>query len=139
MTGPPPADAGGTGRPDGPASPEPWRRWGRDIGTGIAVAGGALYLTFFGTRGATEVATLAVGVATLIWFSTVDPRRLADERGRPHLLLFGLAAIGVALTTVAAVVLQTGTLFLLGTVVAAATLIGIVRAIRFGFLAGGDA
>ena len=77
-----------------------------------------------------QAATLAVAVVALIWFSTVGTDRLRDERGRPHPMVFGLGVVAGALALTAAVFLATPTAFLIGAVVLAAAVVGIVRAIR---------
>ena len=97
----------------------------------VAVAA-ALWLTFFSTPGTVEVATLVTAVVALVWFATVDARRLVDERRRPHLLLFGLAALGTALLVTASAVISSGTIFLTLAVGTVAMAVGLVRAIRHG-------
>lgn len=106
-------------------------RAGRDLAFGILVAGLALGLTFFGTAGAVELTTLAVAIAGVIWFATVDPRRLVDESDTPNLMLFGLTTLGVGVVGTAAVIIQTTTLFLVAAVVLVGGITGLVRAIRF--------
>lgn len=118
------------------SEPGPARRFLRDAGWPVAIAAGAIWLTFFGSAGAVQVATLVAAVVSLIWFASVDPARLVGPSGRPHGMVFGLAAVGVALVVTAAVLLQTATLFLVGLVVAVAGTVGAVRAIRFGYLGG---
>lgn len=102
----------------------------RELGAGIAACAGILWLTFFATPGAVQVATLAVAVAALIWFSTVETDRLRDAQGRPHPMVFGLGLVAGALATTAAVFISTPTAFLIGAVILAATVVGIVRAVR---------
>lgn len=114
-----------------PPDRAPLRHLVRDVGWGLLVAGGALYLTFFGTAGTVEVATLAVAAAALIWFASVDPIRLVDERLRPRFAIFALAAMAGAIVLTAAVVLRTGTMFLVAIVTGTAWIVGLVRAIRF--------
>jgi hypothetical protein len=97
---------------------------------GAGVCGATIWLTFFASAGAMQMATLVVAVVVLIWFSTVDPRHLGDASGRPHLMLFGLTTIGGALALTAAVLISTPTIFLVGVVVLAATVVGIVRVLR---------
>ncbi len=116
--------------------PSPARRFLSDAGWPLVIAGAAIWLTFFGSAGAVQVATLAAAVVAFIWFASVDPARLVGPSGRPHGMVFGLAAVGVALVVTAAVLLQTATLFLVGLVVAAAGAVGAVRAIRHGYLEG---
>ena len=89
-----------------------------------------VWLMFFASAGSVIVATLAAAVATLIWFSTVDADRLRDAAGRPHPLLFGLTALAGGLVVTAAVFIPTPTVFLIGCVVIAAAVVGVVRAVR---------
>lgn len=102
----------------------------RDLVLGIAMAAGILWLTFFGTAGTVIAATLVAGVAVLIWFSTVDPGRLLGADGRPQLLLFGLTGVLGGLVVTAAVVISTPTVFVVGAVVVAAAIVGLVRSLR---------
>lgn len=97
---------------------------------GVAAAAGILWLTFFATPGAVVAATLVAAVAVLIWFSTVDPRRLQGDDGRPQTMLFGLTAVLGALVVTAAVFISTPTVFLVGAVVIAAAVVGLVRTVR---------
>ena len=71
-----------------------------------------------------------MAVVALIWVATVEPARLRDDGDRPHLILLGLAAISGALAVTAAVFIGTPTVFLTGSVILAATVVGLVRAIR---------
>jgi hypothetical protein len=103
-----------------------------EVGLGVAVAAAALYLTFFGTAGTVEVATLLVAVAAFIWVAAVEPARLVDAAGRPRTLLFGLGGLALALVLTSVAVLGTGTALLLLLVTVAAVGVGLVRAIRFG-------
>lgn len=105
---------------------------GRELALGITAAVGALWLTFFAGPGSVEVATLITATVALIWFATVDPHRLVDERRRPHLLLFGLAALGGALLVMGAAVLSSGITFLTLAVGVAAVVVGMTRALRHG-------
>ena len=104
----------------------------RDLAIGIGVAAFAIWATFFASVGALDVATLVMAVIVLIWFATVDPRRITDPQGRPHLMLFGLAAVGTAVVLTAALVIGTGTMFLVAGVAGAAIVVGVVRAVGFG-------
>ena len=108
----------------------PLARMVREVGWGALVAGGAIYLTFFGTAGSVEVATLIVAVGALIWFASVDPRRLVDDALRPRFGLFALSALGVAIVLTAALVLGTGTMLAVTAITAAAWVVGVVRAVR---------
>ena len=101
----------------------------RSITFGVTAAFVLLWLLFFAGPGTVEVATLAVTVVTLIWFATVDSKRLVDERGRPHFMLFGLALLGVALLVTAASLISSGTNFLTLIAGTAAVLTGAIRAI----------
>ncbi|MFP5333235.1 MAG: hypothetical protein ACLGHX_12865 [Acidimicrobiia bacterium] len=102
----------------------------RELTFGIVTAAAVLWLTFFATPGTVVVATLAVAVAALIWFSTVETARLRDDTGRPHLMLFGLTLVAGALVITAAVFISTPTVFLVGLVVICAAVVGLVRAVR---------
>ena len=105
----------------------------RDMAFGLGSVVVVLWLTFFAGPGSVEVATLTAAVVALIWFATVDPARLVDERRRPHVMLFGLAMLGGALLLTAASILASGTTFLTLGVGAAALVTGLVRAVRYGF------
>jgi hypothetical protein len=107
----------------------------RDLAVGIGASAVALYLTFVGTAGAVEVATLAATVAAFIWFATVDAARLIDGRGRPHPTLFLLAATAVALVLATTLMLRTATLFLSLALSAAAVVAGLWRAVAAGYRA----
>lgn len=87
---------------------------------------------FFAGPGTVEVATLATTAVTLVWFATVDPRRLVDDGHRPHIMLFTLAFVGGALLVTGAAVLSSGTTFLTLALGTAAIVTGLVRSIRFG-------
>lgn len=91
-----------------------------------------LWLTFFAGPGMVEVATLAAAGVALWWFATVDPLRLVDESHRPQLLLFGLAALGLALLVTGAALISSATTFLILAVGIAAIVTGLVRSVRFG-------
>ena len=102
----------------------------RDLALGIGTAVAVVWLTFSATAGAVIVATLIVAIVVLIWFSTVDAERLRDRAGRPHLMLFSLMGLAGALVVTAAVFIATPTVFLVGCVVVAASIVGLVRALR---------
>ncbi|HVR32865.1 MAG TPA: hypothetical protein VMS74_09170 [Acidimicrobiia bacterium] len=102
----------------------------RDLALGIGTAVAVVWLTFYATAGAVMVATLIAAIVVLIWFSTVDTERLRDRAGRPHLMLFSLTALAGALVVTAAVFIATPTVFLVGCVVFAASVVGLVRALR---------
>lgn len=104
----------------------------RSLAFGVGSAAILIWLTFFAAAGAVEIATLAAVVVALLWFVTVDPARLTDEGGRPHLMLFGLATLGCALLVTAAALISSATTFLMLAVGAAAIVIGLVRAVRYG-------
>lgn len=110
------------------------RRFARELASGIAMVAFILWLTFFGTEGLVELATLAVAVSVLIWFATVDPSRLMTHTHRPSSMLFFLAAIGCALVATGALIIRTATLFFVSLLTIAATLIGFARALshRYG-------
>lgn len=91
-----------------------------------------LWLMFFAGPGTVEVATLVAAVVSLIWFATVDARRLVDDRGRPNPMLFGLAFLGGALLVTAAALISTGISFLTLAAGAAALVTGLARALRWG-------
>ncbi len=104
----------------------------RDLAIGVGAAAFAIWITFFGSLGAVDVATLVIAVIALIWSATVDPRRLVDSRGRPHLMLFGLMAVGTAIALTAALTIGTGTMFLVAAVTLAVIVVGVSRAIAHG-------
>ena len=108
----------------------------RDLTLGIGFVAGLMWLMFFATPGSVEVATLAVGVAALIWFATVPPGRLVDHKGRPSVFVFGLAGLGAAVVIVASTVISTGTVFLLVAITLGALIVGLTRAIRLGLVQG---
>jgi hypothetical protein len=91
-----------------------------------------LSLVFFGSFGMVELSTLALTVVVLIWTATVDPARLVDHTGRPHLMLFGLGFVALALIFTAAVLISTVTEYLALMVAIAALGTGLVRAVRHG-------
>lgn len=102
----------------------------KELITGIGACAVILWLTFFASPGAVQVATLVVAVAALIWFATVETGRLRDRHGRPHAMIFGLGAVAAALAITAAVFIATPTVFLVGGVILAGTVTGVVRAVR---------
>lgn len=104
----------------------------RSVGFGVASAAILIWLTFFATAGAVELATLvAVGVS-FWWFATVDPSRLVDEAGRPHVMLFALAAVGTALLVTAAALISSATTLLMLGLGIGAIVVGMTRTIRHG-------
>lgn len=109
------------------------RRFLRELASGTAMVGFILWLTFFGTAGLVEVATLVVAVAVLIWFATVDPVRLMDSPDRPSLMLFFLGLVGCGLVLTAALILETGTLLLIAGLTLIALGIGLSRALAFRY------
>ena len=105
----------------------------KELAFGLAVATLLLWLTFFAAGpGTIEVATLAAAVFALMWFSTVDARRLVDASGRPQLILFGLAGVGLLLLVAAATLLSSATTFLILAVGLGALVTGVTRAVRYG-------
>jgi hypothetical protein len=104
----------------------------RDMAFGLVAAAFVMWLTFFGGPGTVELATLAAAGVTLVWFTTCDRSRLVDDHRRPHVLLFGLAVMGVALLVTGAAVLASGTTFLTLAVGGLGVAVGLVRAIRHG-------
>lgn len=104
----------------------------RDVGFGVAVVATVLWMTFFATPGAVEVATLTTAAVALVWFATVDVERLVDTRRRPQLVLFALAVLATALLVTASAVISSGTIFLTLAVGTVALGVGLTRAIRHG-------
>lgn len=102
----------------------------RELMFGIGAAFTVLWLTFFASPGTVVVATLVASVVVLIWFATVETERLQETNGRPHPVLFGLTLLAGALVVTAAVFISTPTVFLVGVVVIAAAIVGLVRALR---------
>jgi O-antigen/teichoic acid export membrane protein len=102
----------------------------RELVLGVTVCAALVWLMFFASAGSVMVATLVVAVAMLIWFSTVQADRLRDTSGNPHLMLFSLTALAGALVVTAAVFIATPIVFLIGCVVIAAAVVGVVRALR---------
>lgn len=106
------------------------RAFFRDLTAGIATVAFILWITFFGTEGFVEIATLAVAVVVLIWFASVEPERLMDGPRTPSLMLFGLGMMAVALVLTSALLLQTGTLLFVSFLTFTAVAIGFVRALN---------
>ncbi|HJR93314.1 MAG TPA: hypothetical protein VJ938_12795 [Acidimicrobiia bacterium] len=106
----------------------------RELAFGLASVAVVMWLTFFAGPGSVEVATMAAAAVALIWFATVEAERLVDDRGRPHVMLFGLAALGGALLLTAATMLSSGTTFLTLAIGAATLVTGLVRALRHGLV-----
>ena len=111
---------------------EPRRTPVRDLALGLGMSAFLLSLVFFGSFGMVELSTLALTVVVLIWTATVDPARLVDHTGRPHLMLFGLGFVALALIFTAAVLISTVTEYLALMVAIAALGTGLVRAVRHG-------
>lgn len=118
---------------EGAASAADRRRFFRELASGTAMVGFILWLTFFGTAGFVELATLLVVVALLIWFATVDPVRLMDAPNRPSLMLFFLGLVGCGLVLTAALILETGTLLLIAVLTLIALGVGLSRALAFRY------
>jgi hypothetical protein len=106
-----------------------WRRFARDLAVGIATVSFIIWLTFFGTEGFVELATLAAAVAMLIWFATVEPNRLMDGPRQPSTMLFLLGLMGFALVLTAALIIGTGTLLFIALLTLLAVVIGFSRAV----------
>ncbi len=102
----------------------------RTVGAGFVIALALIWLTLAASEGTMEVGVLVVSVGILSWFATVGAENLVDETGRLTLVPFVLAAVESILALGAAVVVQTGTLFLIALIAAAAPLVGLVRAYR---------
>lgn len=105
----------------------------RDLAIGVGVSMSVIVLTFFGTFGVVDAATLAATIVVLIWVSTVDPTRLVHANGHPAPMLLGLGAVAIALLFTAATLISTVTEYISLGVGVAAYVIGLVRAIRFGW------
>lgn len=103
-------------------------RYGRDLAIGFGTVVFLLWITFFSAAGAVEIATLAVAVAMLIWFATVEPNRLTDGTRTPNAMLFLLALMACAFVLAAALIIGTGTLFFVTLVTCSAVVVGFVRA-----------
>lgn len=117
---------------------EPRRTPVRDVALGIGVSAFLLLLVFFGSFGMVEASTLILTVVVLVWAATVDPARLVDGQGRPNMMLFGLAGVGVALIFTAAILISTVTEYLALFVAAAAFVTGLIRAIRHRIARAGE-
>lgn len=105
------------------------RRFVRELSSGVAAIAFILWLTFFGTEGFVELATLAAAVVMLIWFATVEPARLMDSPRQPSLMLFLLALLGFAVVLTAALIIGTGTLLFVAFLTLAAIGVGFARAV----------
>ena len=105
------------------------RKFFRELASGIAMIGFLLWLTFFGTAGFVELATLAAAVALLIWFATVEPIRLMDSPRQPSVMLFLLALTGFAVVLTAALVIGTGTLLFVALLTLVSIGVGFARAV----------
>jgi uncharacterized membrane protein len=104
-------------------------KFARELASGIAMIAFLLWLTFFGTEGFVELATLAAAVVMLIWFSTVDPARLMDGPRQPSVMLFLLASMGFAVVLTAALIIGTGTLLFVALVTLISIGVGFARAV----------
>lgn len=104
----------------------------RELAFGLISVAVVMWLMFFAGPGTVEVATLGVTIAALVWFATVEPSRLVDERGRPQAMLFGLAGLAGGLLLTAATFLSSSTTLLTLGVGVAAFVTGLVRAVRHG-------
>lgn len=105
------------------------RRFIRELASGVAMIGFLLWLTFFGTEGFVELATLAAAVALLIWFATVEPGRLMDGPRQPSVMLFLLGGMGFAVVLTAALIIRTGTLMFIALLTLVSIGVGLTRAI----------
>jgi uncharacterized membrane protein len=105
----------------------------RELASGIAAVVFLLWLTFFGTEGFVELATLAAAVVILIWFSTVEPARLMDSPRQPSVMLFMLAVLGFAVVLTAALIIGTGTLLFVALLTLISIGIGFARAVGHRF------
>lgn len=113
-------------------TPDPSRdraRFIKELATGLAMVAFILWITFFSTAGFVEIATLAVAVAMLIWFATVEPERLMDGPRRPSSMLFLLASLASAVVLTATLIFGTATMFLVTILTFGAVVVGIVRAL----------
>jgi hypothetical protein len=97
---------------------------------GIVCCASLLWVFLFASAGAIEVATLLCTVATLIWFATVDRRRLVDGHRRPEWRLFLVAGIALTILVSAMKALGSGTMFLTLAVGTVGLVVGGVRAVR---------
>ncbi len=105
------------------------RKFFRELASGITMIGFLLWLTFFGTEGFVELATLAAAVVMLIWFSTVEPLRLMDSPRQPSVMLFLLALLGFAVVLTAALIIGTGTLLFVALLTLVSIGVGFARAV----------
>ena len=105
------------------------KKFFRELASGIAMIGFLLWLTFFGTEGFVELATLAAAVVMLIWFATVEPIRLMDSPRQPSVMLFLLALLGFAVVLTAALIIGTGTLLFVALLTLVSIGVGFARAV----------
>lgn len=112
-----------------PESGHDRRTFVRELASGVAMVGFLLWLTFFGTEGFVELATLAAAVVMLIWVSTVEPTRLMDSPRQPSVVLFLLAGMGFSVVLTAALILGTGTLLLVALLTLVSICVGLTRAV----------
>lgn len=105
----------------------------RDLSAGVASIAFILWITFFSTAGFVEVAMLGVAVGLLIWFATVEPPRLLDSPHRPSVMLFFLAALGLAVMLTGALILATATMLFATAIGVVAVGVGLARALTHGY------
>lgn len=117
------------GRPDTPDPSRDRARFAKELASGIGMVAFILWITFFSTAGFVEIATLAVAVAMLIWFATVEPERLMDGPRRPSSMLFLLASLACAVVLTATLIFGTATMFLVTILTFGAVVVGLVRAL----------
>lgn len=101
----------------------------KELAAGIGMLAFILWITFFSTAGFVEIATLALAVAMLIWFATVEPRRLMDGPRRPSSMLFLLAGLASAVVLTATLIFGTATMLLVALITLSAVVVGLVRAL----------
>lgn len=102
----------------------------RTVAAGFGTAVVLLWLTFSASQGLMEILVLILAAALLSWFSAVDVERLADPSGRLRAIPFALAGSELVLVLGAAIVLQTGTLFVVAALTLVTPLVGLVRLYR---------
>lgn len=102
----------------------------KELATGVGIVAFILWLTFFGTAGFVEIATLVVAVAMLIWFATVEPARLVGgPQAAPDSMLFLLAGMTSAIVLTATLIFASATMFLVAMLTVSAAIVGFVRAL----------
>ena len=113
-------------------TPDPSRdrvRFAKELATGIGAVAFILWITFFSTAGFVEIATLAVAVAMLIWFATVEPERLMSGPRTLSSTLFLLVSLASAVVLTATLIFGTATMFLVMILTFSAVVVGLVRAL----------